>query len=322
MGGYGLMAGGAVLGGLGAMLGAAGSNRAGRQARDWYAGRTGEGAQRLLELVYGPGAASAWRDVGLGTPGASEKLAGMCGGSILQQLASAGQASKTHGQGIVRDFDKQSASLRGGADQFGGRLQSLYSGAEGLASGWGEGRSRLISEDYDRAARNATGRASARLSASGFGNSTAVANQAAAIEGESERNKQRSLQDVSEARVDRQLGARLQGAGAMGDWWGAQRGYDYQRAADRTGLQERNLGRNDEIALRPINTQLSLLTGGALNPWLGQRPSQYYPGQSGLGGALGEIGGGLARYGGYLQGQNNVKDLLKDPEIRRALGMS
>lgn len=284
LGGPGGMIAGGLLSGLGGILGGSSQNRAGRQARDFQDKRTGEGYQRLWNLLYGPQSMHPgdFSKPGMGAPTPT-------GGSLLGRLS--GLASWGQGQG-------NQIAGRYAADT--GRLAALAGGAEDMAGRWGAGREKIIREDAGRQLTDMNDQSRAVLNSTGFGNSTAVTDRLAGNARQVGQQRDRSLQDLSESQIDRQLGARSQRLNVEGG-----------RASGETGLLMNLLGQNIGLRQAPINVELGAAQSSIANPWLGQNTSSYFPGASGAGSALSNLGGGLASYGSFQAGQQNQQQLLQ-----------
>lgn len=289
-------------------------------------GIQGQGYRDYIESLGGPVLDQL---KGLGT------TFGQRGQSLLGDYDAGTRGVQQRGQSLVNSYMNRSQGAQGDVLQAMNRgtlgLDQMAARSEGTAGLYGRDRANQIRQDSATSLRAANQQSKAALNAAGFGNSTAMANQYAGNASANERNTQRLLQDAADATTDRTLAAQSQRLGLNAGRQGAtdaarlgmtqqrlgtfaQLGTDQnnrmaQRSADRSGLQERNLGRDLGLAQQPINTILGMQQSPLLNWWSGTNASQYYPGQSGVGNALGGIGGGLAglggqMYGNYLQNQN------------------
>lgn len=271
--------GGGLLSAGGGVLGAQSANRAARAARDFYDKRTGEGYQRAINLLYGPQAGNPadWSKPGGAMPTPSS-------GSVLgRQGALAGR------------YAQGAAGIKGSFDQGVMALDNLYGASEGLAAQFGRGGEQLINEETDRSIKEANQLSGARLAATGFGNSTARANQAS-------QNTINARREGAKAKI-----------GLRGQALNARLGVRGQRA----GAAQANLGRrvdlygnllNNQMGYEqlPINTELNFATSGVANPWLGRSTSEFYPGYSPSGTALTNVGNAAATWGAsQLYGQGS-----------------
>lgn len=226
-----------VLGDVGNRLQAVETNRAGRKARDYYAGQTGQGSQRLGDLAYGGG---AWGNSVMSSLAAqqgdwagSKKYADLfnnqIGGSLTDQ--SNQLIDRSGGQDIRNNFGSASNyltglsemqrrylndSYAGGTNQLMGSmgvgdrgLLSAYDqGARGVqqaADQFGAGREAVINRDAQKSSKATDRATSARLAASGFGGSTAGLQMRAGNARSVEDARQGQLQNLH----DQQSAARL-----------------------------------------------------------------------------------------------------------------
>lgn len=361
-GGLGLAGIGIGLGGLGSAIGGSSEERAARKARDWYNDRNMRHAGDLFGLFYGAdrlGQHSPGAFPELQTQGYRDYLASV-GGPVFDQMRNLGSNYRQQGQGLLGAFDQGTGRIQDRGQTLVNSFMNRSQGAQrdimgamgrgslgldqlaqqsiGTADLYGRNRASQIREDSDRSLRAANQTSKAALTAAGFGNSTAMANQYAGNASANERNTQRLLQDAADAATDRTLGAQSQRLGVATQRRGAedaarlgmtqqrlgafaQLGTDQtnrmaQRESDRSGLQERNLGRNLQLDQMPMNAMLGLQQSPIFNYWNGQNTSQYYPGNSGLGNALGGIGGGLAGLGGQMYG-----NYLQNQQMQSILGL-
>ncbi len=282
MGAIALGVGGLAAGIGGSVLQGQAAGRNARAQRNYINTRTGEGYQRLLNLIYGSGAGNPadWSKPG-GTPPTPSQM------SILGSLAGISNYGEAEGNRIRGDYGRDSA-----------RLGALATEAEGMARNWGQGRGQIIRQDSADDLRNRNDVSRAALAASGFGNSTAVGNQLGANAESVGRNRDRALQDLSEAQIDRQLGTRTQRLSVEGG-----------RASGRTGLDLSVLNSNLGLRRAPIDTELQAGMSSIANPWL-SRPEPTYAAGGGAGAGLQALGSGLTAFGSYKLGQQDLQSLL------------
>ncbi len=200
-------------------------------------------------------------------------------------------------------FDRDTADLQRMGDAQGERIQGHFRGSEGTARDFGRGAEALIREEADRSLRGANQQSKASLSAMGFGNSTAVANQAGQNAANIGRGARQQMLGVRQATTDRLLGVRGQSGQALADWLGGSRQLAYGRANTRTGLADQYLTRNLGQRQDTLNTLLGAQTGAIMNPWLTTPTSQFFPGASGAGNAMQSFGNTATAFAGQMFGQ-------------------
>jgi hypothetical protein len=249
------------------------------------------------------------------------------GGPILQQMQGLAQRVGSGQKGILDQYDADTARL-GAMDQEGlgklsdfyrttrSRVGSLAAGAEGIAAGYGRGAEELIDEQSARDLKGANDVSLARLAATGFGNSTASADQLSQNAANIGRDARQQKLGVRQATTDRVLGARSQRVGteaglasqegnAYGGMLGDTMTRQYARAGDRTTQQYGNLDRHMSYLGQPINTQLGLQQGAIMNPWSQGAAAGYFPQSSGWGEGFQSLGNAAMGLGSYYLGQNN-----------------
>ncbi len=269
--------GGAAIGAIGGALGAANANRNARKARDWYDKRTGEGHQRYFNMLYGPQDLHPgdYAKPGMGGPTATS-------GSLLGRMG-----------GIADLYAQRAGGIRSQFDAGATALSNLYGQTEGLARGFGEGGEKLIDEEMQRQLTGANRMSKARLSASGFGNSTAVANQESQNALSAGRQGAQAKLGLRQQALDRVLGVRGQRAAA-----------DHDNIGRRADLGTNTLGAELGYRQLPINAEMMYATSNIANPWLNHNTTQYYPGYSPGGTALSTAGNALGTVGGMYLGRD------------------
>lgn len=212
--------------------------------------------------------------------------------------------------GILAEMDAQNADAEARGNQtlagFRSDTQRILNGARNIqrgAANFGKQEGERIRRDSGEALQSANREALARLAASGLADSTLVGNQYL----ENSRVLNNNMQDQLGALGDRQIGLQTGLAQNALNMDSQRSGLGTQL---RMGLDEQLFARRQQ----PLNTRLSVLQGGVMNPWLGQNTSQYFPGTSGsaaasatFGNALGAVGGQMMGYGmgvNQQQGQN------------------
>lgn len=294
--GGGMMFGGGLLSGLGSVVGGAATNRAGRKARDFYGRQTQAGANRLGSLVYGEGFS--------GSPNIDPIYQQMMG--LIPRLG--------HGQaGILGQFDQATGGLNAAAGQALQRSELAGGRGDSIARGFNRGAESLIDLEYQNALANATGLAQGANRAGGF-QSTASNQQIAGVGAPLMRGMLGAKLGARNATAQMRLGNLNQAAGRGAQLSNAQLGRQYQRSGARTGMQQGNLQRDLAQRQMPMNMALGIGQSNIMNPWLNQNTSQYYPGASGLGSALGGVGNAAAGFGAQQYGQaqqfQNTQKLL------------
>ncbi len=155
------------------------------------------------------------------------------------------------------------------------------------ARGYGAGRSAEAERDANRMLGQLNATTRARAMASGVGGGTGVLNQMAG-----------NTQNVFEA-LQRQKN--LIGDQNLALTSGIRQG-NQNLAANRFGslaaLRQGNTLQSQSLRQQPLQTEMSLLTSAAMNPYLGQNTTQYFPGVSGQAAAYGSFGNSLSALGG------------------------
>lgn len=275
MSGFGAALGGGILSSIGGLLGGQSANRAGRQAKDLYTQQTNSGTNRYWNSLYGAG--------GGGRAGMDAFTTGTSGPPTPSSDSLLGQQ-----QGLANLYGQKTGGINSQFGQGVAGLNNLYGGSEGLAEQYGRGGEALIDQETARTLKGANQSSAAQLAASGFGNSTAGANQ-------SSQNAINANLAGSEAKLNLRNQALQTRLGVRGQQAGAQQ-TNIGRQADLSGNQ---LNNQMGYSQQPIQTQLSALNSSVMNPFLGQNTSQYYPGYSAAGTALANSGNALGTYGGY-----------------------
>lgn len=305
------------LGTIGSILGAGSTNRAGRQARDWYNQRTLEGRAQLLNSLFGNryNVNYGQNTLGFGSPGdnaAAASIPGLPRGGLNQfnqrTLRRGLRMYDRAGRGFEQDagrLGQMSALQTLFADRAGSNLDRLAAGGEDIARGYGRGANALIDQETQRALQGANAISQARLNATGLGNSTLVSNALSGNAVQAGLGASRQKLDVQRDMTDRLLGARSNriaaGQQSANRSVGARRdALDTERslAAARTGLGTGRAGLFMDQRNRNSGVIQSALMSSQNNPWLGQSTSQFYPGASSVGSALASAGTGLAGLAG------------------------
>jgi len=289
------------------------SGRDARRARDYYGNRTGEGYQRLLNLLYGSNAPSGENTVGQWvtdpttgqrtfTPAAMPNSAP---NGLLARLGGIGTDYQAGADKIMGGFNQDTQNLMRQYQAGTNRLDALGQGNEGMARQWGVGREKVIRQDAADSLKSMNRAGDAALNAGGFNSPTIRANQYAGNQTQTNKEMQRALQDLGEGQIDRQMQARTSRIGTLAGQLGQQNTFAANRSLAGTELGTGFLNAKTAYQAVPLQTEAQMLTGSIANPWLGQNTSQYYPGQSALGQALQTGGNALAGFSSYKMGENN-----------------
>ncbi|MCW5776393.1 MAG: hypothetical protein KIS87_08155 [Phycisphaeraceae bacterium] len=327
---------------VGSALGGSSANRAGRKARDWYDTRTGEGAERLSSMFFGPGTGYMDR------PWSEEQQRAFMeriGGPIFEQLRGLAGESRERGRGMEdlassafpfidrRGIEDRQAMERGYAG-LGGNVRDFFRGARGMADQafmrpeatarqFGREQEGVLRGDYAERLKDAD--QAAKASMAGLGANTLVGNQLAGNRRVLGRELDRGLADVAGMRAQMLGQAQTNRAGAQQGLL-AQEGSilpalgqaglassermreggtqrQMQQVLSLLALMEGNLGRDLGMSGDPLRTALNVGQGGVMNPWLGQPTTQFYPGYSAAGTGLAGIGGSMAGLGAYGLGR-------------------
>jgi hypothetical protein len=329
-------------------MGAQSAGRDARQARDWYDKRTSEGANRY---GYGVLGFDPWSNLvksgdysGLSEADrakAYQAFQDQTGGSVLSQLRGLQDYNKAGTAAITGGYQGDSDRLRaagqgnlaalqgiykGGTDSILGTYDKGAAGIMNIADAYGRGREQTINRDSERMNKSADARSRAALAASGLGNSTLLGNQLTANARNAQESKQSALQNLGDAQVGLKTGLASNflnqrnstynnlfnnWAGTAERTMGQNLANDYSRSQGRTVLDTESLNRYLQLGQMTPNTLLSALGSNVTNPWLGQNTSQYYPGYSGAGSALANLGSGAMALGGQQMGQEGQMALLK-----------
>lgn len=308
-----IAAGGLIVGTVGSAISGQAQNRAIRRREDELDGRTGQRVNDLLRSLYGQSGVDFYNQAaspGGIQPGTQAAFDRAGGGPLIGQMQENARFANTRGGQMVRRFDNQTGALARAAGQQQGMVDQLSRGNEGLAASWGQGRGDIIRQDARSQLGTLNSQSRGALQASGLGNTSAVASQMGANSIGVNREMQRALQALAEGQIDRSMAARSQRVDVNQRMGEAQTQRNYQRESDRQGLTNMNLNRTLTMRQQPIDAQTQMLYSSVFNPQLGQTPSGPLP-QSGLGQALGSLGGAAVGYGSYRNGMNDLEELFR-----------
>lgn len=168
------------------------------------------------------------------------------------------------------------------------------------AQDFGEIERQRINRDSGDALTGLNRMTESKLRGMGLGSSSVLGNQLAG----NTREVFNSTQDQLGALGDRQIGLRT---GLKKDTLGLKSGRMNQRTGLGLSLDERDLN----LRAKPLDMKLQSFTGAAMNPWLGQNTTQYFPGVSGDGAASQTWGNMMSGMGGQFAGAG-AYGLLKE----------
>lgn len=295
---------GTALSAGGGMLSGQAANRGARQQRDYAAAGAARNMYGLNSAFYGqrrgleetlgrldPGIRERFvsERFGLADTGSGQNFSAMPPeqlAALIQQRGGVGGGSGLLGQyqSLQGQARQDQGRIGGMYRQQTGSLMGLARGAEDMAAQYGAGGERLIREQSELDRKGADARSRVALSSMGLGGSTFLGNQLSGNARDFGRSRDQQILGLRQSALDRQLGARSQTIGMLG-----------QRFAGSSnmaqGFQQQNLG----LAQLPLNLQMQILTGGTMNP-----ASQFNPGgQSPGGNAMVSGGNALAGIGGF-----------------------
>ena len=279
------------LGAIGSVLGSQSTNRAGRQARDWYNDRTHEGYANYANSLFG---LNIYNNQGGVNPGQTDPLDSGSLNLFGQNQNTLRRTMNLYGQ-AQRGFENDA-----------GRISGMAAGAEGIARGYGTGANAIIDAQTARGLMAANALTQARLNASGLGGSTFSANQQANNTLNANLGAAQQKNEVRRQTTDRVLGARQDRVGTERALSSARTGL----ATGRAALFDTSRRANTEFQNRALQSPI-------MNPWLGQSTSQYYPGSSPGGSLFATLGTGLAGLAGSgLFSGSSQPSYLEDPMYR------
>lgn len=341
-----LMFGGGALGAAGSLFGSSG--RDARRQRDMFYQTADRPQTAALQALFGfSNAPAAQAQQGYGTgwrqntdldalaeyynvPGGASAIGAFEQmnpgfGPTMNRLA--GQQSAGQND-IMGRFDRDTNTVMNLDRMAGGGVSALQQqmldsamGTVNDARQWGNNRSDIINRDFDQAGRDLDSRTTAAMRSRGLGNSSLVGTGMAQNAGRMQDERQRALQNNSDATLDRVMGAQGGLTSAFGnaaDRTGLQanRTTDIfaNRSQQRTGLADAFLGRDiglqGQTAQTLLNTQLQpvITQSGAPIGQMTPNPTGQALGQLGsliggvgafgLGGGFGGSAGGAAGAGG------------------------
>lgn len=289
----GLTLGGGALSAVSGLLGGSSEARAARQAEEARLKNTGYAEKAGVIGTLGPASAmflsklyEAQRQM-VRTGDDSQLKALYAGPEYKAYVKESGGPAVGQLRMLADRFTKQDRETMAGYNADTARLDQESAGLSSLASQWGAGRDRIIDQDAAEGLRANNDLAMARLNAAGLGGSSVVANQLGENARQSQREVQRAKQDVSEARIDRTMGARQSGLGLLAS-----------RMNTGTGLRLNQTERAYGFRTAPISAASGAMNGVS-NLWAGS-PLAPQSATSGIGSALSGIGNSAAGLGSML----------------------
>jgi hypothetical protein len=227
------------------------------------------------------------------------------GGPLVNQYRSLGDKVIGKQNANLASYDADTARLGGMDDAYTRRLDDMSAGLEGIARRYGSGRRKEIAGNYTADLNNADDATRASLAAAGLSNSSAVANQMSGNRASLGRARESAINDVADRQSNLMMQAgttRLNTAASAG---GSAIQHAYGRAGDRQGILQSNLQRIIAMRTAPLELMNNAQT---YQPQGVMSPNTSPSGSTAL---LSSLGSSASTFGGYLTGQNNMADLLK-----------
>jgi len=198
------------------------------------------------------------------------------GDGILSQMRGLFGQFDTENKANEGTFQNETANLLGMGDA---NLQS--------ARGYGAARSAEAERDANRMLGQLNSQTRARAMASGVGGGTGVLNQMAGNTQNVFEALQRQKNQIGDQNLALTSGIRQGNQGLAANRFGS-----------LAALRQGNTLQSQSLRQQPLQTEMSLLTSAAMNPYLGQNTTQYFPGVSGQAAAYGSFGNTLSALGG------------------------
>jgi hypothetical protein len=205
--------------------------------------------------------------------------------------AAAGPGMLNRMQELFGQYDTEAKGLQ---SKFGADTQALLGQGDAQlqeARMYGRDRQAQAQQDADRMAKSLNAQTKARMQASGIGGGTTEAQQ---MQGNT-MNIYDALQRQRAAIGDQSLQL---SQGIRGQNLGMQN----QRALQGSAMDMNLLQRSQELRQQPLQTEMQMLTGNIMNPYLGQNTTQYFPGVSASGAAMSSLGNSFSAAGGMGMG--------------------
>lgn len=331
-----LLAGGAAASAVGGAVSANAANQGNRASRDFrhryvdqsriglanrfYGTGPGGGLDYLWGSMYDPDSdEESRRDPALGAraeahaarhPTYLDRMSG-----LLDQHQGLTDRLQERGSRITANVNQAWGGLMSRYDAGTAGIDARLAGMEDEARRYAGDRSAAIERDRARAEK--AGHQQSRASLAGLGYNTLGANQEAAISQMTRESADDAQTNLMMSLIDRMMTAKNARAQAML----AREGQRGQLAGLRVGNLQQNLqsnlaaryaraGEHLNLAMRPAEAELAMLSGQTMNPYLNYTPpaavnSALGVGLQGIGNVATTLGGyGLAQ-GGYWGGQSN-----------------
>ncbi len=205
--------------------------------------------------------------------------------------AQAGDGMLSQMEALFGTFDKENKANEGTFSAETAQLMGMGDANLQSARGYGAARSAEAQRDADRMLGQLNATTRARAMASGVGGGTGVLNQVAGNTQSIFEALQRQKNQIGDQNLALTSGIRQNNMGTAGN-----------RLGSLAALRQGNTLQSQSLRQQPLQTELSLLTSPAMNPYLGQNTTQYFPGVSGQASAYGSFGNSLSALGGLGMG--------------------
>lgn len=205
--------------------------------------------------------------------------------------AQAGDGMLSQMEALFGTFDKENKANEGTFSKETNDLLGMGDANLQSARGYGAARSAEAQRDADRMLGQLNATTRARAMASGVGGGTGVLNQLAGNTQTVYEALQRQRNEIGDQNLALTSGIRQNNMGTAGN-----------RLGSLAALRQGNTLQSQSLRQQPLQTELSLLTSPAMNPYLGQNTTQYFPGVSGQASAYGSFGNSLSALGGLGMG--------------------
>lgn len=228
--------------------------------------------------------------------------------------AAAGPGMLNRMQSLFGQFDTEAKGLQ---SKFGADTQALLGQGDAQlqeARMYGRDRQALAQQDADRMAKQLNAATKARMQASGLGGGTTEAQQLQGNTMNIYDALQRQRAAIGDQALQLSQGVRSQNLGMQN-----------QRSLQGSAMDMNLLQRSQELRQQPLQTEMGLLTGNIMNPYLGQNTTQYFPGVSASGAAMSSLGNSFSAAGGMglgylMQNRANGGGASQMGQMRAAFG--
>lgn len=205
--------------------------------------------------------------------------------------AAAGPGMLSRMQDLFTQYDAEAKGLEGDVAR---NTQAMLGQGDAMLQetrGYGAERQALAQTDAERMLKTINAQTRARMDAAGLGGGTTEASQVAANTGNIFDALQRQRAAIGDQALQLSQGVRGQNLALQG-----------QRTGALEALRMNNLQRSQELRQQPLQMEMSMLTGPAMNPYLNQDTTRYFPGVSPSGAAMSSLGNVFAGMGGRALG--------------------